>query len=136
MPESRGEGGSHLYGILLMIAGGFIVATGIMNLLGFNPLLEWLPSDLDFLAGTLGWTTIGIGAWSIIGGMGLLRDQEWGWGISLVVLSLVIITFISEVISGFIIQDWFNINMWIKFGAMIAAGVGIVYLLLTKYKYA
>ncbi len=136
MPESRGEGGSHLYGILLIIAGGFTVATGILNLVGYNPIIEWLPPYLDFLAGTLGWTIIGIGAWGIIGGVGLLRDQEWGWGISLVVLSIVIITFISEVIGGFIIQDWFNINMWIKLGAMIVAGVGIAYLLLTKYKYA
>ena len=102
MPESRGKGGSHLYGILLIIAGGFIAVTGILNLVGYNPLVEWLPADLDFLAGTLGWTTIGIGAWGVIGGVGLLRDQEWGWGISLVVLSLVIITFISEIIGGFL----------------------------------
>ncbi len=139
MTTSKGEGGSWLYGIILMLAGGFVVITGILNLLGFNPIVDWLPSELQYLASTTSYLYIGIGAWGVIGGIGLIKDQEWGWGISLVILSLVIIMFAAEVVVGLMaaIQtaDWSDISLWIKLVALIVAAVGIVYLLSTKEKY-
>ncbi|NVM27418.1 MAG: hypothetical protein HWN65_01140 [Candidatus Helarchaeota archaeon] len=136
MGESRGEGGSWLYGIILVLAGGFIVITGILNLAGFNPILDWLPVDLKYLAGVSGYVEMAIGTWGIVGGVGLIKDQEWGWGISLVVLSLVIVKYLSDVIAGIMALDWNNINLWLKLVAVIIAAVGMVYLGLTKYKYA
>ena len=77
-----------------------------------------------------------IGAWGVVGGVGLIKDQEWGWGISLVVLSLVIVTFISDVIAGIMAMAWTSLIFWVQLAALIVAAVGIVYLLMTKEKYA
>ncbi|MFX1293792.1 MAG: hypothetical protein ACFFD2_02870 [Promethearchaeota archaeon] len=135
MSTSKGEGGSWLYGIILIVAGGFILLTGILNIIGFNPIADLLPADLAYLAGASSYVNIAIGVWGIIGGYGLIKDQEWGWGISLVVLSLVIVSFITDVITGLMAADFANINLWIKLIALIIAGVGIVYLIMNKEKY-
>ena len=138
MGESKGEGGSWLYGLILIIAGAFIVITGILNLLGLNPLGAILPPELIGLAGITGWSSILIGAWGFIGGVGLIKDQEWGWGISLVVLSVVIVTYLTDVITILSLMPAImpTIVQWIELGAVVVSAVGIVYLLLTKYKYA
>jgi len=144
MGESKGEGGSWLYGLILIIAGAFIVLTGILNLLGLNPLgdiLGAIDPALAILASTTGWASILIGAWGFIGGIGLIKDQEWGWGVSLVILSYVIVTYLADfitivqaLIAGLITA--LGIVQWIELVVVIIASVGIVYLILTKYKYA
>lgn len=137
MGESKGEGGSWLYGIILMVSGGFILVTGILNSLGISVLNDYLGElapELSVIWESTGWTHMAIGAWGIIGGIGLIKDQEWGWGISLVILTLVIITFLADVIAG--LMSIMDILGWVKLAALIIAGVGIVYLLLTKEKYA
>ncbi len=134
---SKGEGGSWLYGIILMIAGGLIALIGVLQLCGINIFASLGIPDI---LGVLGYAEILIGAWGFIGGIGLIKDQEWGWGISLVVLSYVIVKFITDVIVG--IQAalssgiWTNWTLWIEIATVAIAAVGIVYLLLTKYKYA
>jgi len=137
---SKGAGGSKLFGIVLIIAGAFIAIIGILNVVGFNPLKDVLPQDYKFLAGITGWSNIVIGAWGFIGGVGLTQSQEWGWGISLVVFSTVIVTFIAEVYYGILAAmtsgNWSDFTMWLKLVAIGLSAVGIVYLLLTKYKYA
>ena len=141
MGESKGEGGSWLYGILLILAGGFIALVGILDIagvgllqgvmegLGLGDIYSTLTAGLDALY-------ITIGAWGVIGGIGLIQDQEWGWGISLVVLSAVIATFLTSVIAGMMAGTWQDIMLWIQFVAVVIAAVGIVYLLMTKEKYA
>ncbi len=144
MSDSKGEGGSWLYGIILMAVGGLIVVTGLLNALGISFISEWLTglglTELATLSSVIGWTHMAIGVWGIVGGVGLIKDQEWGWGISLVVLSLVIVTFALDVITGIqaMISSgvWTDWVLWIKLGTLIVAAVGIVYLLLTKKKYA
>ena len=42
MGESKGEGGSWLYGIILMLAGGLILVTGVLNALGISVLCDLL----------------------------------------------------------------------------------------------
>jgi hypothetical protein len=136
--SSKGEGGSWLYGLLLIIAGAFIVLTGIMNVAGWNPIGPLLPPELQVLASTSGWMSIVIGAWGFVGGVGLIKDQEWGWGISLVVLSVVIVTYLIDVITVISLMPAVlpTIIQWIEIGAVVVCAIGIVYLLLTKYKYA
>jgi len=141
MGESKGEGGSWLYGLILIIAGAFIVITGILNLLGLNPLGAIVPPELIGLVGITGWSSILIGAWGFIGGVGLIKDQEWGWGISLVVLSYVIVSYLADfiaVISALLAGTIpaLGLVQWMEIVAVVIATVGIVYLLLTKYKYA
>jgi hypothetical protein len=139
--SSKGEGGSWIYGLLLIIAGAFIVITGIMNVMGWNPLgviLGGIDPELALLASTTGWMSIIIGAWGFIGGIGLIKDQEWGWGISLVVLSVVIVTYLIDFITILSAMPAImpSIIQWIEIGAVVVSAIGIVYLLLTKYKYA
>jgi hypothetical protein len=122
--KSKGEGGSWLYGIILIIVGGFIATVGLLNLLGISILADLMALILV------------IGAWGVIGGIGLIKDQEWGWGISLVVLSAVIVTFLTNVITMFSGALFNDVILWIQFAAVVIAAIGIVYLLLTKYKYA
>jgi len=142
MGESKGEGGSWLYGLILMIAGGFILINGILNALGITFLAGYLAlvdPELAVLATSLGYIYLAIGAWGIIGGIGLIKDQEWGWGISLVVLSSVIVAFLADVVSAIMTMALFatfDLVIIIKLVAIIIAIVGIVYLLLTKEKYA
>ncbi len=140
MGESKGEGGSWLYGIILILSGGFILVTGILYCAGIGPIAEFFAGmslgSLSILASAQGWIYMAIGGWGVIGGIGLIKDQEWGWGISLVVLSTVIITFLADVIAGIVTANWADVMMWIKLIALIVAAVGIVYLLATKEKYA
>ena len=138
MSESKGEGGSWLYGLILIAAGAFILISGLLNALGISALADILEVALpgsEVLASSLGYIYIALGAWGIIGGVGLIKDQEWGWGISLVVLSSVIIAFLADAISA-IMTLTFDLIAIIKVVTVVIAAVGIVYLLLTKEKYA
>ena len=139
MGESKGEGGSWLYGLILIIAGGFILVTGLLNALGISLIADLMPPGFEFLASASGYVSMAIGAWGLVGGVGLIKDQEWGWGISLVVLSLVIVTFLTDVITGITAAIgsgvWTDWVMWIKLAALVVAAVGIVYLIMTKEKY-
>jgi hypothetical protein len=142
MSESKGKGGSWLYGILLILSGAFILVMGILNILGFNPIAGLLPSEFSGLVGISGYRDLVIGAWGIIGGVGLIKDQEWGWGVSLVVLSVVIVLTITNVITGIMaviggdLTGLYTITFWLYIVPFIIAVVGIIYLLATKYKYA
>jgi hypothetical protein len=139
MSESKGEGGSWLYGIILMVSGGLVFTVGLLNILGITDLAYYVQSIMPELAAymnTLTYIEMTIGAWGFIGGVGLIKDQEWGWGISLVVLSLVIVTFVSDVIAGITAGTWTDLYFWAELVALIIAAVGIVYLLMTKEKYA
>ena len=137
MSDSEGKGGSWLYRIILILSGGLILITGILNFIGFNPLTPYLPAEYQYLANVTGYTNITIGFWGLIAGVGLIKDQEWGWGISLVVLSIVIVPFTTEVIiSSFnFAVVMYDPNYWIKLVALIIATIGIVYLLATKKRY-
>ena len=139
MGESKGEGGSWLYGIILIATGGMILVIGLLNALGISIVAEVLElagyGVLIPLVDSVGYMYMAIGAWGVVGGVGLIKDQEWGWGISLVVLSTVIVAFLAEIIVGFMAETWTDILLWIKLAALILAAGGIVYLLLTKEKY-
>ncbi|TFF85945.1 MAG: hypothetical protein EU551_02980 [Promethearchaeota archaeon] len=140
MSDSKGKGGSWLYGLLLILSGGFIVVTGLLATFGID-ITGLLPLGSSVIV-TQGLLELLIGAWGIIGGIGLIKDQEWGWGISLVILTVVILKTITQVINGIInlITDPLATAMeflfWLYFVPFVVAVVGIIYLLATKYKYA
>ena len=100
-----------------------------------------MPLGTGFII-TQGWVELTIGAWGIIGGIGLIKDQEWGWGISLVVLTIVIVKTLTSVISGIMalisdpITTVTDLLFWIYFVPFVIAVVGIIYLLANKSKYA
>ncbi|TFF88554.1 MAG: hypothetical protein EU549_02805 [Promethearchaeota archaeon] len=140
MSESKGEGGSWLYGLLLMLSGAFILVTGILGILGID-ITGWMPLGTGSII-TQGYVELTIGAWGIIGGVGLIKDQEWGWGIALVVLTIVIVKTLSSVIAGIMnlitnpLDAITDVMFWIYIAPFVIAVIGIIYLLATKEKYA
>ncbi|MHA1785231.1 MAG: hypothetical protein ACTSVY_08915 [Candidatus Helarchaeota archaeon] len=143
---SSGEGGSWFYGLILIIAGAFLIVNGILNLVGWNPLVAFAGTTGSEAAlraaATSGSLDLLIAGWAIIGGVGLIKDQEWGWGISLVILSYVIVKFLSDIIQAISAMiaapalAIYSINVWIYVILFIIAAFGIAYLLITKKKYA
>jgi hypothetical protein len=143
---SKGAGGSWLYGIILMAAGAFIIVLGVMDLLNMNFITTYLIDqgygDIAAMLPTTGVINFVIGVFAIIGGYGLIADQEWGWGISMFIL---VYTAAQAII--YMINTINNLGMnpssilasavfWISIVATVVAIVGLVYLGLTKEKYA
>jgi hypothetical protein len=143
---SKGEGGSWLYGILLMAAGGFVIVLGILDLLNMNFIYNYLVGtgnpDLAAMLPTVGITNFIIGIFAIIGGYGLIIDQEWGWGISMLILvytaAQAAIYLVNSAIELSISPSSLNaLAVAIVSGiTIVVAAVGMIYLGLTKYKYA
>jgi len=144
---SKGEGGSWLYGILLMAAGVFVMVLGVLDLLNMNFVYNYLlalpgGSEIVTLLPTVGITNFVIGVFGILGGYGLIIDQEWGWGISMLILVYTSVQTIVYMINAMISMS-FNPSLliasavfWVALVALVIAVVGIIYLGLTKYKYA
>lgn len=143
---SSGEGGSWFYGIILIVAGAFLLINSILNLIGWNPIAvlgAMTGSDAALRAvQTSAYTDMVISAWAVIGGIGLIKDQEWGWGVSLLILTYVIVKFLFEIIQSIAVLvaapalAIYSINVWIYVILFVIAAVGVVYLLATKVKYA
>ncbi|NHI93784.1 MAG: hypothetical protein EAX96_14955 [Candidatus Lokiarchaeota archaeon] len=141
---SSGEGGSVFYGVILMISGAILLVIGIMNLVGFNPLIGLSGSDptVARAVGTSAWTDIVIAGWGFISGYGLIKDQEWAWGTSLLILTYVVVKFLNDSIQGIwalIVSPAtaiYSISVWVYVILFCIGVFGIIYLLATKYKYA
>jgi hypothetical protein len=145
---SKGAGGSWLYGIILMAAGAFVIVLGVLDLLNMNFIHNYLLSEVPggaeiaALLPTVGVTNFVIGIFAIIGGYGLIIDQEWGWGISMLILvyttAQAMVYMITNLISLSLNPSLIIASavFWISLVTTIVAILGIVYLGLTKYKYA
>ena len=138
---SKGEGGSWFFGILLIVIGAFLVLNGILNLVGWNPMVMLSADPVAARAvGTSSWTDLCIAGFAIIGGIGLIQDQEWGWGISLVILTYTVVKFLGDSIAAILaiannpVGAW-SVSVVMYIGILIVGAIGIVYLLLTKFKY-
>jgi hypothetical protein len=143
---SKGEGGSWLYGIILMAAGAFIIVLGVMDMLNMNFIYNYLNdtglSDLAAMLPTVGVTNFIIGIFAVIAGYGLIIDQEWGWGIAMFILvytaaqAIVYLanTAVSLSLSPSLLLA--SVVFWVSLITVIIAVVGLIYLGLTKYKYA
>ncbi|NVM29603.1 MAG: hypothetical protein HWN65_12245 [Candidatus Helarchaeota archaeon] len=132
---SKGEGGSWLYGIILMATGAFIIALGVLDLLNIDAISDLLISlgltDWTAMLPTLGITNFVIGAFAFIAGYGLIEDQEWAWGISMFILVYIAAQSIVYIVTSTTVGV-----LAVSIVATAVAAVGLVYLGLTKYKYA
>ncbi len=143
---SKGEGGSWLYGIILMAAGVFVIVLGVLDLLNIsfihNYLVDQGYSDIAAMLPTMGVTNFIIGLFSVIAGYGLIIDQEWGWGIAMFILVYVAaqsIVYIAETALNLAMNPSLLLAsavFWVAVVAAIISIIGLVYLGLTKYKYA
>ena len=143
---SKGEGGSWLYGIILMVAGGFVIALGILDLFNITFLHDFLifydQPGIAAMLPTLGVTNFVIGAFAVIAGVGLIIDQEWGWGIAMVILVYTaaqsIVYLVNSATELSISPSSINALgvLVASIAATAVAVIGLAYLGLTKYKYA
>ena len=91
---------------------------------------------------TVGITNFVIGLFAILGGYGLIIDQEWGWGISMLILVYTatqsVVYLINTIISMSVNPSLLIVSaiFWVALAVLVIAIVGLIYLGLTKYKYA
>lgn len=143
---SKGKGGSWLFGFVLMAGGVLILVLGVLDLLNYNFIWNYISdivgSEVAGMIPLAGVTNFVIGIFAVIAGYGLIVDQEWAWGISMLILAytgvqavvyiatntLPIITNPSDLLA--------SASFWVGIVVLIISIAGLIYLGLTKYKYA
>ena len=143
---SKGEGGSWLYGIILMATGAFIIVLGVLDILNIDFISDFLLSqgwaDWAAMLPTMGVTNFIVGSFAVIAGYGLVIDQEWGWGIAMFILvytaGQATVRVVSSVNELLLSPSSLNAlgTLVVATVATVVAVVGLAYLGLTKYKYA
>ncbi len=138
---------NELLNIILMVLGILFVILGVMQILpyfGVDSVPEWLVTLLSgsegarALIGQAGLVTTVLGVWCFIAGVGLMREQEWAWGIGLVVLSLMFVNSIGALIGWISVPATFevgNFTTWITLLGLIVSVLGFLWLIFTKKIY-
>jgi len=143
LPESN-----TILNLILIAVGIIFLIQGIVMVLGWAGISA--PDWLQTLGGATGGEaalalfgqnsliTLVLGVWCFIAGVGLFQEQEWAWGQSLVVLSIIITNGVGSLI-GWITAGTFEIANLLTWITLISFGLSIVafvYLLATKKRYA
>ena len=144
--ESKGKGGSWLYGFILMGTGVLLLILGILELLGYSYIYSFLVAngqeDVAVMLSIGGILSLVVAMFAIAGGFGLIIDQEWAWGISMLVLTYTIAASILNLIESnlSLSVNPSDVNASAIFLTsivmVVVAAIGVIYLGLTKYKYA
>ncbi len=127
---------NELLNIFLIVLGGLTILYGIFQ--QFPDLMPWLStlaSDPAFqtFVGILGGMHIILGGFAFIAGIGMFKEQEWAWGMSLMVLAFIIANTIYSFISTPF--NLGNIGFWLQLISLAFAVIGIPWLLATKARY-
>ena len=142
---------NELLNIFMIIIGAIFIFQGINFY--FPQLFGWLPAEamaifdgtgdgtaaFKALLGANALMQFVLGIWCFIAGIGMFQEQEWAWGMSLVLLSVIIVTTGGNIITSFV--NWTQSNLtsipfWISFVAVAFSALGILWLLGTKDRYA
>jgi hypothetical protein len=143
---------SALLNILILLLGLFFLSKGVLEFLTWAkliPLPQWLQKIEKALSrtdlqealsffGTQGIVSAALGFWAFIAGILLFMEQESGWGMALVILSMMVIMGLSSALawifnpSSFQVTYWPN---WITILAMVIGLFGFLYLLITRKRY-
>lgn len=131
---------NELLNIFLMILGGLTILYGLFyyfpSTFAFLGVVVTDPSMVTFM-GVLGTSNIILGAFAFLAGIGMFKEQEWAWGMALMVLVFIIANTLSTVI-GFLIGGvawWLSIGNWFQLVSIVFAILGIPWLLATKARY-
>ncbi len=143
---SKGEGGSWLYGFILMGSGIIIIVLGMLELLNYTFVYNLLVSAgqeqyaaLMPIGGVMNFV---VGMFAIVAGFGLIIDQEWAWGMSMLILVFNIILSVVNIIQTNLIievspsEPYSIAILGVSIALIIVSIVGLIYLGLTKYRYA
>ena len=144
--ESKGKGGSWLYGFILMGTGTLLTILGILELLGYSYIYSFLVAngqeDVAVMLSIGGILNLVVAMFAIAGGFGLIIDQEWAWGISMLVLTYTIGASILNIIESTLSlgvnpsDTYAAAILGVSMIMIIVGAIGVVYLGLTKSKYA
>ncbi|MFX1293739.1 MAG: hypothetical protein ACFFD2_02600 [Promethearchaeota archaeon] len=135
LPDSN-----ELLNIFLIIIGGITVIYGLSYY--FPSLFTWLQDittnpDFQTYFILLGSIYVIFGFSAIIAGIGMFQEQEWAWGMALLILAFIminaIITLITTLAGGSF--SLYNISFWIQIVSVPFAAFGIPWLLATKERY-
>jgi hypothetical protein len=128
---------NELLNIFLMILGGLAILIAFM---GYFPTIFagiTLPPDVIAWISVLGPSSIIMGGFALLAGIGMFKEQEWAWGMALVVLIFIIANTIGFVINLVMLGafDWTSIIFWLQLVSVVFAVLGIPWLLATKARY-
>ncbi len=144
---------STLLNIIMIIMGAVFVLKGVFDLLlwlEIIPFPAWLQAVSDSLKGeeavsalsflgSQGIISATLGFWSLIAGVLLFKEEESGWGMSLVILSIMTMMGFTAIITWITVPDSFDFFYWPNWVTMVTtiAGLfGFIYLLITKKRYS
>ncbi|NVM28791.1 MAG: hypothetical protein HWN65_08105 [Candidatus Helarchaeota archaeon] len=137
---------NELLNIFLIVLGCLTIVYGINYLFpglipGFADIVLALgPEALSFIStlGTvMGWTLLILGIFALLAGIGMFQEQEWAWGMALMVLTFIIANTLATVIGYFGggVQWWTSWGAWLQIVSLVFAVIGIPWLLATKARY-
>ncbi|MFX1396278.1 MAG: hypothetical protein ACFFAS_04455 [Promethearchaeota archaeon] len=129
MSEIKEKDSNELLNFLLIIIGLLFIVKAIMDFLGWAGIIDL---DIDpavdqiSIFGTQALLSVVLGFWALVGGLGMIREQEWALGISLVVLSIMAVTNLSIIITWFGDPSPFDAGYWVNYLIILAFILGVV----------
>jgi hypothetical protein len=132
-----------ILGIFLMIIGGFVIVIGVMNLLGYNPLIAVLGGDFTLLriVSISAYTNIVMAGLGIVAGIFLIKSQEeWSLGIAMASLIYTIAFLLTDFIYNLQlllsnpVSALTSISLWLTMTVMTLAIIAIVFFVIMEWK--
>ena len=123
----------------------FLIIIGILTTLyGINYYFPGLipglgpfignPEIVAFMS-VLGSSMVILGGFALLAGIGMFQEQEWAWGMALMVLTFIIVNTLTTVIGLFSTTWWASFGAWLQIVSLVFAVIGIPWLLATKARY-
>ena len=129
-----------------MGSGIFVIILGMLELLNYSFVYALLVSAGQEQSAALmpvgGIMHFFVGMFAIVGGFGLIVDQEWAWGMSMLILTYTTALSILNIVQTNMIlavspsEPYAAGILGVSIALVISSIVGLVYLGLTKYRYA
>jgi len=138
MSETKKEKDSNeLLNWLLIILGLLYVVQAIMQFLAWAGLPLAIPAWLSEatsinLFGSQGLTTIVLGVFAIVAGIGMFKEEEYAMGMAFVVLAIMAVQGIASLLGGFDAAYW---GSWLVLASAIIGVLGFIWLLFTYKRY-
>ncbi|MEX2682741.1 MAG: hypothetical protein Q6373_014215 [Candidatus Sigynarchaeota archaeon] len=142
MSEKKEKQSSWLLNLFMLIVGAMTIFLAVVYYITFYFGLT-LPSWWPFVGlGTLTFLmlvgSLPVGAWMLIGSIGLWKEKAWALGVAFVCFTLILanglwgtIQYIMNNLTTFYL-DWF---CWIAIIMVTFSGVGLIYLIATHNRY-
>ncbi|NHI93785.1 MAG: hypothetical protein EAX96_14960 [Candidatus Lokiarchaeota archaeon] len=134
---SKSFGGSKFFGVILIIIGIFLVINGILQLFVGANLSNWILATIGTSSQIQNYVTVWdavptltLAAFGILAGFGLFKEEEWAFGIGIVIFAMTIANSIGNIVPGIMtlmagIPDVTSI-FWIIVAILAAIGIAVL----------